>query len=63
MEIPQDGRILRANRNRKVMKMSYRASALADSTSPVEGVPSAAVSVANLFRVKNELRGFSLAFP
>ena len=48
---------------RKVMKMSHAASALADSTLSVEGDPSAAISVANLFRIKNELRGFSLAFP
>lgn len=47
----------------KVMKMSHAASALADSTLSVEGDPSAAISVANLFRIKNELRGFSLAFP
>ena len=47
----------------KVMKMSRTASALADSTSTVEGDPFAAVLVANLFRVKNELRGFPLAFP
>ena len=42
----------------KVMKMSHAASALADSTLSVEGDPSAAISVANLFRIKNELRGF-----
>ena len=47
----------------KVMKMSHAASALADSTLSVEEDPSAAISVANLFRIKNELRGFSLAFP
>ena len=47
----------------KVMKMSHAASALADSTLSVEGDPSAAISVANLFRIKKELRGFSLAFP
>ena len=47
----------------KVMKMSYAASALADSPLSVEGDPSAAISVANLFRIKNELRGFPLAFP
>ena len=47
----------------KVMKMSHAASALADSTLSVEGDPSVAISVANLFRIKNELRGFSLAFP
>ena len=45
------------------MKMSHAAAALADSTVSVEGDPSAAISVANLFRIKNELRGFSLAFP
>ena len=43
--------------------MSHAASTLADSILTVEGDPSAAISVANLFRVKNELRGFSLAFP
>ena len=47
----------------KVMKMSHAASALADSTSVAGTDPSAAVSVAELFRVKNELRGFTLAFP
>ena len=47
----------------KVMKMSHAASALADSTLSGEGDPSAAISVANLFRIKNKLRGFSLAFP
>ena len=47
----------------KVMKMSHAASALADSTFSVEGDPSAAISVANPFRIKNDLRGFSLAFP
>ena len=47
----------------KVMKMSHAASALADSTLSVEADPSAAISVANLFHIKNELRGFSLAFP
>ena len=44
-------------------KMSHAASPLADSTSTVKGDPTAPISVANLFRVKNELRGFSLAFP
>ena len=34
----------------KVMRMSHAASALADSTSMVEGDPSAAISVANLFQ-------------
>ena len=43
--------------------MSHAASALADSTSVAGTDPSAAVSVAELFRVKNELRGFTLAFP
>ena len=47
----------------KVMKMSRAASALADSILSVEGDPSAAISVANLFRIKNKLLGFSLAFP
>jgi len=47
----------------KVMKMSHAASALADSTSVAGTDPSAAVSVAELFRVKNELRGFTPAFP
>ena len=47
----------------KVTEMSLAASARADSTLSVEGDPSAAISVANLFRIKNELRGFSLAFP
>ena len=46
----------------KVVKMSHAASPLADSTSMVERDPSAAISVANLFRIKNELRGFSLTF-
>ena len=46
-----------------VMKMSHAASALVDSASTVAGDPSAAISVTNLFRVTNELRGFSLAFP
>ena len=48
---------------RKVMKMPHAASALADSTSVAGTDPSAAVLVAELFRVKNELRGFTLAFP
>jgi len=47
----------------RVMKMSHAASALADSTSASEGNPSAAVAVAEMFRVKNELQGLSLAFP
>jgi len=44
----------------KVMKMSH---ALADSTLVAGSDPSAAVSVAQLFRVKNELWGFTLTFP
>jgi len=48
---------------RKVMKMPHAASALADSTSVAGTDPSAAVLVAELFRVKNELRGFTLDFP
>ena len=47
----------------RVMKMSHAASTLADSTSASEGNPSAAVAVAEMFRVKNELQGLSLAFP
>ena len=46
-----------------VMKMSHAASALVDSASTVAEDPSAATLVTNLFRVTNELRGFSLAFP
>ena len=47
----------------KVTKMSHAASALADRTSTVKGSSSAAISVANLFCVETELRGFSLIFP
>ena len=47
----------------KVMKMSHAASALAESTSVAGSDPSAAVSVAELFRIKNKLRGFTLAVP
>ena len=43
-----------------VIKMSHAASALVDSASTVAGDPSAAISVTNLFRVTNELGGFSL---
>lgn len=45
------------------MKMSHAASALADRTLVAGSDPSAAVSVAQLFRVKNELWGFTLTFP
>ena len=49
---------------KKVMNMSNTASVLASSTA---GTPSGAVapasSVAQVFRAKNELRDFSLAFP
>ena len=61
MEIPPDCPILHAIR--KVIRMSHAASALADSTLVARSDPSAAVSVAELFCVKNELRGFTLAFP
>lgn len=47
----------------KVIKMSHAAPALADTTSVAGSDPCAAVSVAELFRVKNELRGFIFAFP
>ena len=47
---------------RKVMNMSNTASVLADST-VTAGSVSAASSVAQLFRTKNELRAFSPAFP
>ena len=44
------------------MNMSNTASVLADST-VTAGSVSAASSVAQLFRTKNELRAFSPAFP
>ena len=47
----------------KVMNMSRAASALADSTHAAGGSLPAAVSAAELFRSKNDLRGFPLAFP
>ena len=43
--------------------MPHAALALVDSASTVAGDLSAAISVAKLFRVTNELQGFSLAFP
>ena len=46
----------------KVMKMSHAASALADSTLSVEGDPSAALSVANLFRIKTNCEVFLSPF-
>ena len=48
----------------KVVKMSHAASPLADSTSTVEGDPSAAISVANLFLSKTNCEVFlSPSFP
>lgn len=46
----------------RVLNMSRAASALADSTHVVHGSPTA-VSAAETFRSKNNLRGFSFAFP
>ena len=46
----------------KVMKMSHAASALADSTLSVEGDLSAAISVANLFRIKTNCEVFLSSF-
>ena len=47
----------------KVLNMSHAASTLADSTHAVEGSLPAAVSAAELFRSKNDLQSFPLAFP
>ena len=49
---------------KKVMNMSNTASVLASSTAVTpSGAVASASTVAHVFRAKNELRDFSLAFP